>query len=127
MIAPILARRDAAGFWLAVVLTGIGTGLGAAALTGLLELVQHTVWPGAGIDLLDAASKTPGWRHVAVLLAAGVLTGGGQWLLVRLPSGNGIDITRRHLVPRRAAAGLADARQRRAVDPDRRHGCLARP
>ena len=57
MIAPILARRDAAGFWLAVVLTGIGTGLGAAALTGLLELVQHTVWSGAAFDLLEAASR----------------------------------------------------------------------
>lgn len=54
MIGPILARRGAVGFWLAVVLTGIGTGLGAAALT---ELVQHTLWSGAGIDLLDAAAK----------------------------------------------------------------------
>jgi transposase len=27
MIAPILAWRDAVGFWLAVILTGIGTGL----------------------------------------------------------------------------------------------------
>ena len=52
MIAPILARRDSAGFWLAVVLTGLATGLGAAALTGLLEFVQHTVWSGGGVDLL---------------------------------------------------------------------------
>lgn len=93
MIAPILARPAAAGFWLAVVLTGLGTGLAAAALTGLLELVQHTLWPGAGIDLLDAASRTaPGW-HVLVLVGAGVLTGAGQLLLVRLSSANSIDIT----------------------------------
>lgn len=59
MIAPILARRDAAGFWLAVLLTGLGTGLGAAALTRLLELVQHTLWSSAGIDVLQAASKAP--------------------------------------------------------------------
>lgn len=93
MIAPILARRDAASFWLAVVLTGLGTGLGAAALTGLLEFVQHTVWSGAGVDLLDAASRAPGWWHVVVLLGAGLLTGAGQLLLVRLSSANGIDIT----------------------------------
>jgi CIC family chloride channel protein len=93
MIAPILARRDAAGFWLAVVVTGMGTGLGAAALTSLLELVQHTLWSGSGIDLLDAASKSPAWWHVVVLLGAGMLTGAGQLLLVRLSSGNGIDIS----------------------------------
>ncbi len=93
MIAPILARRDAAGFWLAVALTGVGTGLGAAALTGLLELVQHTFWSGAGIDLLDAASKAANWWHVVVLLGAGLLTGAGQLLLVRLSSANSIDIT----------------------------------
>ncbi len=93
MIAPLLARRDAAGFWLAVVLTGIGTGLGAAALTGLLELVQHTVWSGAGIDLLEAASRAAPWWHVAVLLTAGLLTGAGQLLLKRLSSANSIDIT----------------------------------
>jgi hypothetical protein len=40
-LPPVLASRDAAGFWLAVVLTGAGTGLAAAALTGLLEAVQQ--------------------------------------------------------------------------------------
>jgi hypothetical protein len=39
MTAPILADRDAVRFWLAVVLTGVATGLAAAALTLLLELV----------------------------------------------------------------------------------------
>jgi len=93
MIAPILARRDAAGFWLAVILTGIGTGLGAAALTALLELVQHTLWAGSGLDLLEAASEAPAQWHVIVLCGAGLVTGIGQLLLVRLASGNGIDIT----------------------------------
>jgi CIC family chloride channel protein len=93
MIAPILARPDAAGLWLAVVLTGAGTGLGAAALTGLLELVQRTVWSGGGIDLLEGASKAAPWWHIAVLFAAGLLTAGGQMLLKRLSSANSIDIT----------------------------------
>ena len=41
----------------------------------------------------SAASRAPAWRHVVVLLGAGLLTGAGQLLLMRLSSGNGIDIT----------------------------------
>ncbi len=93
MIPAILARRDAASFWAAIVLTGLGTGLAAAALTGLLEAVQHTVWSGAGVDLLEAASRAAWWWHIAVLLAAGLLTGAGQFLLTRLSASNSIDIT----------------------------------
>jgi CIC family chloride channel protein len=93
MIAPILAQRDAAGFWFAVILTGIGTGLAAAALTGLLELVQHVMWGGQGTNLLAAASYVGPWRHLGILLGAGVLVGVAQLLLTRLTSGNGIDIT----------------------------------
>jgi chloride channel protein, CIC family len=93
MIPPILARRDAAGFWFAVVLTGIGTGLAAAALIGLLELTQHLIWGSAGLDLLQAAVRAPPWKHLVVLIAAGVLTGGVQLLLTHLPRANGIEIT----------------------------------
>jgi CIC family chloride channel protein len=93
MIAPILARRSAVAFWLAVLLTGAGTGLAGAALTGLLELVQHLMWGGGGLDLLEAASCAGPWRHLAVLLGAGLLTGAGQLLLTRLSSASGIDIT----------------------------------
>ncbi len=93
MIPPILAQRSAAGFWLAVLLTGAGTGLAAAALTGLLELVQHLVWGGGGQDLLQAASHAAPWWHLVALLGAGLLTGAGQLLLTRLSSANGIDIT----------------------------------
>jgi H+/Cl- antiporter ClcA len=92
MIPPILARRAAAGFWLATVLTGIGTGLAAAALTGLLELAQALVWGGDGRDILGVAAKAPVWKHLAALTGAGVLTGAGQWLLTRLSGANGIEI-----------------------------------
>jgi H+/Cl- antiporter ClcA len=86
------AHRAAPGFWLAVVVTGAGTGLGAAALMHLLYVVQHTLWPGAGMDLLDAAAQA-GWpRHLAVLLGAGLLTSVGHVLLGRLP-GTSIDVT----------------------------------
>ena len=93
MIEPILARRGAAGFWLAVLLTGAGTGLAAAALTGLLEVTQRAMWGGDGLDILDAAARATALRHLVVLVGAGLLTGGGQLLLTHLPSGNGIDIT----------------------------------
>ena len=93
MIAPILARRDAVAFWVAVLLTGVGSGLAGAALTGLLEVVQHLMWGGTGHDLLEAASRAGPWRHLAVLLGAGLLTGAGQLVLTRLSSANGIDIT----------------------------------
>jgi chloride channel protein, CIC family len=71
-------------------LTGVGAGIGAAVLTRLLAGVQHFMWPGPNI--LDAAAQAAPWRHVWVLLGAGVLTGLGQLVLRRLTSGNGIDI-----------------------------------
>jgi H+/Cl- antiporter ClcA len=93
MIGPILARRAEAAFWAAVLLTGLGTGLATAALTGLLALVQHLLWGGHGLDLLEAGSLAPPWQHLAILTGAGVLTGAAQFLLTRLSSGNGIEIT----------------------------------
>ena len=92
-IPATLAQPGAARFWLAVLVTGVGTGVSAAALTWLLEAVQHLLWPGSGTTLLEAAAHAGAWRHVLVLLGAGVLTGIGQIVLVRLSSGNGIDIT----------------------------------
>ena len=93
MTPPILGRRSTILFWLAVVLTGVGTGLSAAALTGLLELVQHLIWGGAGLDLLQAAFRATPWWHLLALVGAGLLTGARQLLLTRLSSANGIDIT----------------------------------
>lgn len=93
MIPSTLARPGAAPFWLAVLLTGIGTGVAAAALTRLLEIVQRLVWGGSGTDLLHAAEQAGAWRHILVLLGAGAVTGAGQIILRRLSSGNGIDTT----------------------------------
>ena len=80
-------------FWLAIVLTGLGAGASAATLTLILQAVQHYVWPSADTDLLGAASQATPWQHVMVLVAAGLATGAGQIILVRLTSGNSIDIT----------------------------------
>jgi H+/Cl- antiporter ClcA len=92
-IPSTLAHPGAARFWSAVLLTGIGTGAAAAALTRLLEIVQRFMWGGSGTDLLGAAQRAGAWRHVLVLLGAGLVTGAGQIILRRLSSGNGIDTT----------------------------------
>jgi hypothetical protein len=93
MIPSTLDRPGAARFWTAVTLTACGTGLAAAALTRLLVLVQRWMWGGTGTNLLEAGERANAWRHVLVLLGAGVITGLGQIALRRLSSGNGIDIT----------------------------------
>ena len=93
MIPSTLLRPGAMQFWLAVVLTGIGTGIGAAALTRLLEIVQGIAWKGSGTNLLEAAEHAGAWRHIVVLLGAGIVTGAGQIILRQLSSGNGIDTT----------------------------------
>jgi CIC family chloride channel protein len=88
-IPPALSHPAAARFWIAALLTGVCTGIGAILLTRLLELVQHFAFPGD--NLLDAASHASAQRHVLVLLSAGAVTGMGQIILKRLTSGNGID------------------------------------
>lgn len=90
-VPATFTRPGAAGFWAAVVLTGVGAGIAAAVLTRLLGLVQHLVWPGS--DLLDAAAAAAAWHHILVLLGAGLLTGAGQIVIHRLSSANGIDIS----------------------------------
>ncbi len=79
-------------FWVAVIVTGLGTGLATAALMNLLYAVQHTLWPGSGLDLLDAATQADWKHHLLVLLGAGLLAAAGQSLLGHLPSGNGTDV-----------------------------------
>src|SRR5579875_393269 len=92
-IPTTLSSPGALRFWLAVCLIGITTGLAAAALTRILELVQHIVWRGSGTDILTAARGASASRHIAVLLGAAVLVGVGQFVLKQLSSGNGIDTT----------------------------------
>lgn len=92
-IPSTLVHQAAPRFWTAVLLTAAGTGAAAAGLTRLLELVQRWMWGGTGTNLLDAAQHTLPWRHVLVLLGAGVVTGIGQMVLRQLSSANGIDTT----------------------------------
>lgn len=93
-LIPATLRQPGAGqFWLAVLLTGAATGIGTAALTRLLELVQHVAWRGSPTNILDAAQQVSFSRHVTILFGAAVLTGLGQMILKQLSSGNGIDTT----------------------------------
>ena len=92
-IPTSLKSPGAVRFWLAVCLIGTSTGLAAAALTRLLEVVQHVAWHGSGTNILDTARQASALRHIVVLLAAGILTGVGQVLLKHVSSGNGIDTT----------------------------------
>ena len=92
-IPATLWRPGAARFWLAVLLTGAGTGLGAAGLTRLLEVVQRVVWRGSATNILEAAQHASAQRHILVLLAGGVLVGLGQVILKQVSSANGIETT----------------------------------
>lgn len=86
------AKQNSLRFWMAVILTGVGAGLSAALLYLVFKTVQQWAWPGSNVSLLQAAAATAPWRHVLVLLGAGLLTGLGQIALSGLSSGNGIDI-----------------------------------
>jgi H+/Cl- antiporter ClcA len=88
-----LTQPGAPKFWGAVVIIAVGTGLSAAILTAIVIAVQNLLWPDAHHSILDAARSVSASHHIAILLAAGALTGLGQLVLVRLTSGNGIDIT----------------------------------
>ena len=92
-IPATLGQPGARRFWLALILTGVSAGIGAAALTKLLEWVQRFCWGGTGTDLLASAQRVDPWRHVAVLVGAGLVTGLGQIVLRQLSSANGIDTT----------------------------------
>ena len=91
---PSTLRSPGAGrFWLAVLLTGVGTGLGAAALTRILQVVQHYVWGGSGVDLLAAAEAVNPAHHILALFGAGLVIVVGQLILKRVSNANGIDVT----------------------------------
>jgi CIC family chloride channel protein len=79
-------------FWLFVVLTGIGAGLGGGLLMKFLHAVQHLAWRyQSGTFLEGVQSRSAGWR-VLVLFGAGVVVGVGRWFL-RQTGGQGGEIT----------------------------------
>src|SRR5579871_3549145 len=83
-IPATLLQAGAPRFWLAALGTGIGAGVSAAILTRFLEIVQHFAWAGSGTHILDAAAHAGAWRHILVLLGAGIVVGIGQLVLSQL-------------------------------------------
>ena len=93
-VPATLRDPGAIRFWIAVVLTGLCAGLGAALLTLLFDAAQELAWGAAGpSELLEAARQASPQRHVGLLLGAGLAVSVSQWLLTRLTSGNSIDVT----------------------------------
>lgn len=82
-----------ARFWAIVVALGVGTGVTASALVGLLRLVEHLAYGYRRGPFLDGVSGAPGWRHVAALLVAALLVAGGTIVLGRLPTSGGTEVS----------------------------------
>jgi CIC family chloride channel protein len=74
-------------FWAIVVGIGAVSGLGAAALTGILRETEHLTYGGHFPNLLAATQAAPGWRRIVALLAAAVIVVGGLALLGRNTTG----------------------------------------
>jgi chloride channel protein, CIC family len=75
--APLTAR-----FWVALVLTGIASGLFGALLMLILFTVQHAAFGYHSGDLEHAVERASDTRRIVSLLVAGVL-GGPLWFVVR--------------------------------------------
>ncbi len=80
-------------FWMLVVVLGVATGIGASVLIGVLKLVQHLSYGYRSGPFLDGVSSSAGWRHVAALVLAALLVGGGGSLLHRLPVSGGTEVS----------------------------------
>jgi chloride channel protein, CIC family len=80
-------------FWGIVVVLGVGTGVAASALVGLLRLVEHLAYGYRNGPFLDGVQAAAGWRHVVALLVAALLVAGGTVVLGRLPTSGGTEVS----------------------------------
>ncbi len=79
-VPATLRDPGAIRFWIAVVLTGLCAGLGAALLTLLFDAAQELAWGATSPSaLLEAAWQASPERHVGLLLAAGLAISVSQW------------------------------------------------
>jgi CIC family chloride channel protein len=81
------------GFWLILLPTAVLAGLAGAALKLLLRSVEHLTWFYRAGDLSTAVAATSPLHRVAALAVAGVLAGGGWWLLERIAGTRGGEMT----------------------------------
>jgi H+/Cl- antiporter ClcA len=75
--------------WLLVCATGAAAGLAGVALFKLLDLTQAVAWSCHGGTMLEAVTRAPWWRRVAVVTLAGLIAGIGQRLMQHKTAGHG--------------------------------------
>lgn len=81
-------------FWGLVLLTGLGSGLGAMAFMALLHAVQHLAFGYQTGEYSVAASHRSDLRRVAVLAVGGLVTGILLFVLRKVAGGTGGEPTR---------------------------------
>ena len=79
----VITRPTLVRFASAVALTGIGAGIGGAALTLLLHLVQHFAFGYTENTFLIGVERASGLRRILVTAGAGIVAGAGWWALRR--------------------------------------------
>jgi len=77
LVAEENTQRLPLAFWGLLVLTGIGTGLGGAALMFILRAVQHTFWFYRTGNFLSGVERTTAAHRVLVLAIGGLVAGVG--------------------------------------------------
>ncbi len=87
-VAPKLADLPPR-FWVLIVLTGIGAGLGAMAMMGVLRAVQHLAFDYHSGEYSTAVAHHSDLRLVVVLAVGGLVTGVGLWIMRRFAGGTG--------------------------------------
>jgi H+/Cl- antiporter ClcA len=80
-------------FWGIVVVLGVVTGAAAAALIGLLHLVEHIAYGYRSGPFLDGVTAAAPWRRVVALQVAALLVAAGAPLLGRLPVSGGTEVS----------------------------------
>lgn len=76
-------------FWILVVLTGIGAGVGAILMMGVLRVVQHLAFDYHTGEFSTAVAAHSAERLVIVLAIGGMITGIGLWALRRFTGSTG--------------------------------------
>jgi CIC family chloride channel protein len=75
-------------FWVLVIVTGLASGVGAALLLALLNLVQKTAWP-AGDTFLAAVKAASPIRRFVVVAMAGALVSAASFVMREPLRGHG--------------------------------------
>jgi chloride channel protein, CIC family len=80
-------------FWGIVIVLGLITGIGAAALVGLLHLVEHLAFGYRRGPFLDGVAAAAAWRRIVALVVAAVVVAVGVFVLGRLPVSGGTEVS----------------------------------